>query len=66
MLAIELPKENIDTLFSIKPSELTVDLAHSTITASGHDQIQLRFSLDEFARNLVKAGGWLAFADKKY
>ena len=66
MLAIELPKENIDTLFSIKPAEITVDLATSSITAAGHEQIHFSVSLNDFDRNLVEAGGWLAYADNKY
>ena len=66
MLAIELPKENIDTLFSIKPSEISVDLASNTVNAIGHEQVSFSFNLNDFDKNLIEAGGWLAYADSKY
>lgn len=66
MLAIELSKDAINTLFALKPAQITVDLAQSTITAAGHDQINFPVSLNDFDRSLVEAGGWLAYADKKY
>lgn len=66
MLAIELPREQIDTLFSVRPSELTVDLAQSIISAPGHEQLSFPVKLNDFDRKLVAAGGWLAYADSKY
>jgi 3-isopropylmalate/(R)-2-methylmalate dehydratase small subunit len=67
MLAIELAKEKIDELFSLGDSTtLTIDLDAQTITAIGCEEITFPFTLNSFDRDLVQAGGWLAFADKTY
>ncbi|KPK00590.1 MAG: 3-isopropylmalate dehydratase [Desulfobacterales bacterium SG8_35] len=69
MLAIELPREDIDSLFSIGPDvNVNVDLEHNLITAENDkgNSISLTFSLNEFDRELVAAGGWLTYADNKY
>ena len=69
MLAIELPREDIDSLFSLGPeTAIKVDLAGNLITAenAAGRNLAVTFSLNEFDRELVLAGGWLAYADKKY
>lgn len=67
MLAIELPKEEIDKLFSLGPdTTLSVDFDNLKITCRGREEYCVPFSINEFERNLVKAGGWLAYADKSY
>ncbi len=67
MLAVELPKEYIDELFSLgKEVTITVDLEKESLTARGVKEITRRFSLNSFDKDLVRAGGWLAYADKKY
>jgi len=68
MLAVELPKEDIDTLFSMGKTQISVDLAKTSITATGKEgqQKSFGFSLNEFDRKLVLPGGWLDYADKKY
>lgn len=67
MLAIELPKKDIETLFSLgEAAEITVDLAGCTLTAKGSKKVVISFNLNEFDKNLVEAGGWLAYADKNY
>jgi 3-isopropylmalate/(R)-2-methylmalate dehydratase small subunit len=67
MLAIELPKKDIETLFSLGESvEVFVDLAACTLTAQGSKKVVVPFILNEFDKNLVEAGGWLAYADKNY
>jgi 3-isopropylmalate/(R)-2-methylmalate dehydratase small subunit len=49
MLAIELPKEDIDSLINMGPNvTIRADVEHNLI------------------RELVMAGGWLAYADRKY
>ncbi len=70
MLAIELPKETISMLFErYKGSDavITVNLDKSSFEIEGggkHDGIP--FKLDPFDAELVKAGGWVDYADKKY
>jgi len=71
ILAIELPKTDIDQLFAMK-GELTieVDLDKTEMTArsddSGHSPFTCSFQMNPFDRDLVAAGGWLAYADKKF
>jgi 3-isopropylmalate/(R)-2-methylmalate dehydratase small subunit len=69
MLAIELPKEDIESLFSLEAATtIKVDLEHNLITAESDrgNSISITFSMNEFDRDLVMAGGWLAYADQKY
>jgi len=69
MLAIELPGGDIDSLFSLEPEvTISVDLKHNLITAANKQgrKLAVTFNLNEFDRDLVMAGGWLAYADRKY
>ena len=69
MLAIELPKEEIDTLFALGPDiSIKVDTEHNLISAENQqgNSLSITFSMNEFDRELVQVGGWLAYADKKY
>jgi 3-isopropylmalate/(R)-2-methylmalate dehydratase small subunit len=67
MLAIELPREEINTLFGLGDDvEISVDLDKGELTAKGTKTVTCRFTLNEFDRKLVVAGGWLAYADKNY
>ena len=69
MLAIELPREQIDSLFSLGDDvEVRVDLEQNIITAKNdqNEKKEIPFELNTFDRELVQAGGWLAYADKKY
>ena len=67
MLAIELPVADIDTLFNLGGDvTVEVDLAESKIKARGKQTAEFSFSLNEFDRKLVEAGGWLNYADLHY
>lgn len=70
MMAIELPKEKIDSLFtkySNKETSLSVDVASATITIEcDGEKEEIPFDLGGFDKALVEAGGWLEYADKKY
>ncbi|MCX5870822.1 MAG: 3-isopropylmalate dehydratase small subunit [Deltaproteobacteria bacterium] len=71
ILAIELPAADIEQLFKMR-GELTieVDLDKTEMTARSSDPAQGRitcsFQMNPFDRDLVAAGGWLAYADKKF
>lgn len=71
ILAIELPKSDIDQLFAMQ-GDLTVEvnLDQAEMTACSDDPGQApftcRFQLNPFDRDLVAAGGWLAYADQKF
>jgi 3-isopropylmalate/(R)-2-methylmalate dehydratase small subunit len=67
MLAIELSKEEIDTLFQLgKNVTISVDVENETLTAKGDREVTFSFSLNQFDKDLLLAGGWLAYADQKY
>lgn len=67
MLAIELPKQDIETIFSLGDAvTISVDLGACTVTARGSKKVVIPFKLNEFDKKLVEAGGWLTYADKNY
>lgn len=70
MLAIELPKEEIDQLFQLSRRgdlEVAVDVEGQKVTAqAGGQQLSFEFNIAEFDKALVKAGGWVEFADARY
>jgi 3-isopropylmalate/(R)-2-methylmalate dehydratase small subunit len=74
MIAAELPPPAIDALFREFAGEdtlLVCDFGNAALPASltftsGAKQKTVPFTLDGFDRALVEAGGWVAYADKKY
>ena len=71
ILAVELPKDDIDQLISMKGNiTIDVNMENSTITSSSDDSSQdnftCSFELNPYDRALVSAGGWLAYADQNY
>jgi 3-isopropylmalate/(R)-2-methylmalate dehydratase small subunit len=70
MLAVALPPETIDLLFSRfagKPTEVETDFENSRLifrTDGGEETIP--FAVSEFDRQLVSAGGWVDYADTHY
>ncbi|KIH76604.1 3-isopropylmalate dehydratase, small subunit [Geoalkalibacter ferrihydriticus] len=70
MLAIELPKADIDQLFALDQEgevEIAVDLDNQTLKAraGGREEV-IRFDISPFDKALVEAGGWVEFADARY
>lgn len=68
LLAIELAAKDIDSLFAFgDTANITVDVDQGLITAdNGQESKKIGFSLNPFDRELVRAGGWLVYANKKY
>ena len=70
MLAVELPSEVIDGLFADfcgRPARVETDLAAGVLTISGAGgQREVPFAVSDFHRDLVEAGGWVAYADANY
>jgi 3-isopropylmalate/(R)-2-methylmalate dehydratase small subunit len=68
MLAIELPAANLDSIFALgKGVEIAVNLEQETLNVSkGATSLDFSFTLNSFDKDLVRAGGWLAYADQKY
>ena len=70
LMAVSLPEETIDDMFkTFADSEATceTDLEKNTFTISNSKETKVYpFAIGAFDRELVKAGGWVAYADKKY
>ena len=70
MMAVELPPETIDHIFTVFGGRETVvetDLKESTLTImSDTKKEKVFYSFSDFDRALVKAGGWLEYAELKY
>ena len=69
MLAIELPEADIDKLFRYINSDasIAVDFDNNILTVSSGKEIStFPYQISEFDKALVKAGGWVEFADARY
>ncbi|WP_457575484.1 3-isopropylmalate dehydratase small subunit [Desulfomarina sp.] len=70
IVAIELTEDKLNRLFQLgQEVTISVDLKTCELLAKdSHEETQLclSFELNQFDRELVAAGGWLAYADKKY
>jgi len=69
MLAIELPESDISKLFRYKNSgaDIAVDFNNDRLTiSSGKESSVFNYHIAEFDKALVRAGGWVEFADAKY
>ncbi len=71
IMAIELNSSQINELFTMRGKiTVKVDIESSSITAVSDDTsqaaVQCDFQLNSFDQALVKAGGWLAYADQNY
>jgi 3-isopropylmalate/(R)-2-methylmalate dehydratase small subunit len=70
MLAVELPSATIDHLFESYANQETIIRSHleKQVLTVEADRMRedIRFSLSDFDRALVQAGGWLEYADTRY
>jgi len=70
MLAIELPEKDIDELFALGKAgkvSCAVDLERKTLAfTSGNRSVTKPFALAPFDEALVRAGGWVEYADSRY
>jgi 3-isopropylmalate/(R)-2-methylmalate dehydratase small subunit len=70
MLAIELPGDTIDRFFknySAAGALVKIDLERSVLDIEGGGKSEeVEFKLDPFDAELVKAGGWVEYADLHY
>ncbi len=70
MLAIELPKGDIDQLIALQQQgdvEIGIDLESQSMTAkAGGEEKQFSFEISQFDKALIDAGGWVEFADARY
>ena len=70
MLAIELPKQDIDALMALRQVgqvNVAVDLDAQKIKATvGEQKKEFSFKISQFDKALVDAGGWVEFADARY
>ena len=70
MLAAELPAPTIDHLFQSCANQETIVTSYLAkqlfIIEAGQIKEEIRFSLSDFDRALVEAGGWVEYADTHY
>jgi len=70
MLAIEMPKADLDQLFSHAGDDdavIGIDIEAGTLTMAGNaKQKSFSFELSPFDKALVQAGGWVDYADQRY
>ncbi|WP_457551322.1 3-isopropylmalate dehydratase small subunit [Desulfobacula sp.] len=70
MLALELSKEQIDTIFNAFGKDkirISVELDTSQMVIQSKDQTKkIGFNLSAFDRALIMAGGWVEYADGHY
>jgi 3-isopropylmalate/(R)-2-methylmalate dehydratase small subunit len=70
MAAIELPKTDLDQIFSLATHEtvaMDIDIEAGTLSVSGNGtQKSFTFEISPFDKALVLAGGWVDYADRKY
>lgn len=72
MLAIELPKSDIDALMALEKDangavDIQVQLQEQKVVAKGNGQEKsFAFDISPFDKALVEAGGWVEFADARY
>ncbi len=70
MMAVELPEQTIDHLFTTyagKECSLEVDFERNAfvIEDDGHQE-EIPFTISEFDQALINAGGWVEYADFHY
>lgn len=72
MLAIELPKADIDQLMAMEKNadgtmQIDIDLQRQAVIARGASgDKSFSFEISPFDKALVEAGGWVEFADARY
>lgn len=72
MLAIELPKQNIDALIALEKEakgevEVEINVQEQKVVARGNSrQETFTFEVSPFDKALVEAGGWVEYADARY
>ena len=70
MLAISPEKEDLDRVFSAcgkGETHIEVDVdADRVRVASGEETFEVGFRISEFDKRLIRAGGWVEYADRHY
>ena len=70
MLAIELSKDLINTVFdefSKQTTQISVDMKASVMVIQSENKTKnINFQISKFDQALIKAGGWVEYADKHY
>ncbi len=70
MLAIELPKVDLERLFALGQAgtvEIAIDLPGQKVSAKAGSRAEtFNFEISPFDKALVEAGGWVEFADARY
>jgi 3-isopropylmalate/(R)-2-methylmalate dehydratase small subunit len=69
MMAVELSEEIIENLFTTysgRETRIETDFAHQLFKITGnHQKAEIPYTISDFDRALVEAGGWVDYADAK-
>jgi 3-isopropylmalate/(R)-2-methylmalate dehydratase small subunit len=66
MLAIELSKEEIESIFELSKEKVNCEIDLQNHKLVFNKKLTISFDLSKFDEALVNAGGWVEFADSKY
>ena len=71
MMAVELPPDKIEEIFSYTDKGDIECVVHTDETClafvnQGQEHIKVKYSLSKFDEALIKAGGWVEYADTHY
>lgn len=71
LLAIELPKSEIEKITALAKAdpktEILADIEKQTLEIkSAKESFTLKFDISPFYKNVVQAGGWIDYVQKKY
>ncbi len=70
MLAVELPKETVNRLIRVgneNPVSIETDIetGQFIVEVNGEEE-HIMFDISDFEKELIRAGGWVEYADLKY
>jgi 3-isopropylmalate/(R)-2-methylmalate dehydratase small subunit len=69
LLAIELSKDDVEKVFRMRSENTTLEVnfeKRELFVKTDNNHQAFNFTISDFDAELVAAGGWLEFADKKY
>ncbi|MBF0201860.1 MAG: 3-isopropylmalate dehydratase small subunit [Desulfamplus sp.] len=71
MMAVELPRDTVEIIFNKfngQKTSITTDMEKMAFTFNvpTGEALEIPFSISQYDLSLVKAGGWVEYADKNY
>ena len=67
MIVVSCRRKIIFANYAGKETFISVDVENDTIVVtSGEQREEIKYTISEFDKTLVKEGGWVGYADKHY